>query len=165
MRMHGTYLCPKVLANTDALNHPIHHETYAEADVGRIRCYQDQWRVNGSILSLTRILYQSPYCENPLGQVDYEKAPKTSAECTLVKLNAGWVAEDKGVCLFKDLRPNSPTSIAPLLKCSRNLPPQCLHLNTEMAVESTDSKESGVNEQITLKGASGYQAVCKRYLQ
>lgn len=165
MRMHGTYLCPKVLANTDANHLPITKETYAEADVGRIRCYQDQWRVNGEALMLTRILYQSPHCENPLGQVDYEKSPKTPAECTFVKLNPGWVAEDKGVCLFKDLKPNTPTSIAPLLKCSRNLPPQCLHPKTEMTIESTNSKESGVNEEIKLTGAAGYQVVCKRYLQ
>ena len=165
MRMHGTYLCPRVLANTDASGKAITNETYAEADVGRIRCYQDRWRVNGSDLSLTRMLYQSEHCENPLGQVDYDKSPGTRGQCTLVKLNAGWLAEDKGTCLLKDLKPNTFAGINPLAKCSRNLPPQCLHPKAEMEIEASLAKETGVNEEITLKGAAGYRAVCKRYLQ
>ncbi len=158
-------MCPIQVANTDAENKRIQNETPAEADVGRIRCYQDQWRVHGSDLSMTRIFYQSQHCENPIGKIDYEKSGDSRAKCTFTKTSLGWVAEDKGVCFFKDLRPDTPTSLSPLLKCSRHLPAPCLQTKTGITVTTPLDVDGVVSEKITLSGPSGYRAECKRYLQ
>ena len=159
MSEQGTYTCQ---VKSDALK-----ETPAEADVAKVRCYQDLWQINGNDVSFTRTLYQSKQCETILGRIHYQySSPNDSSSCELIRSNLSWTAENNGACMLNHLSLNSAHSINPLLKCSEHLPSFCLQSkNTFLFDPKKNSDPNLPAMEIMISDAHHYQSTCKRYLE
>lgn len=168
VRYQGTYQC-KPFSKED----PKLKETLAEADVGRIRCAKDEWRIEPDQIVFTRSLFQSKNCDGILGRIVYsvplkksqEKFHLTQIKCHLVRKNPGWTAEDSGKCMLHKLTLNMPYPTSVLASCSTYIPQVCLTEGSSVTVQSADQTTDGREpfDRLEFNSNPGKPETCSRY--
>ncbi len=162
MSKQGSWSCP-----VHSTVKPDAKETLAEANVPRIRCYQDLWQIKGEEAYFTRTFYSNSQCETILGRITYRSnKPDDSAQCKLVRANPSWVSEDKGTCLLNQLNLNSETSIDAIKKCPAYLPPFCLKSKDTLKLQPQQQTDKSLPpDLLKITDSKYYDSTCKRYLQ
>ncbi len=168
MRYEGTFSCKSTTEEKWGVK-----ETLAEADVARVRCARDEWKILGSKVEFTRTLFQSKDCENPLGRIQFVSKSQvegktltlTAGECKLVKLSPGWIGENSGECMLNELGLHTPYALSSVYHCSNYVPPECKSSGREVQIESKGTDAADVHAgylQILVKSGSKFES-CERY--
>jgi hypothetical protein len=147
--MEGSYYCPKVKLPFQRT------ETFAEEDVSRVRCYQDEWIVDHLGPRLHRILFQSKNCASTLGKIEAEASiqltskPSSKAvlelspiHCTLIKDEPNWLGEENGKCMLHKLPLHQASPIGALGSCRKAVPAFCF--DTQSSVTLTASSPESI---------------------
>lgn len=168
MRYQGSFSCQ----NT-SLEPATHSESVAEADVARVRCAKDEWKIEGERVFFTRALFQSKKCENLLGkivfestyQILHEKLVVNDVHCKLLRISNGWIGENPQ-CMLHQIDLNTPYSVEKVFACSPYVPKGCKGGIQPVSLESVEPTDAGhlAFDAVIVKASSSSQTSrCNRY--
>jgi hypothetical protein len=170
MKYQGSFSC-------DALpDEALADHTLAEKDVARVRCAKDEWKITPDEIVFTRTLFMSAHCETLLGKFTFKghydnegkKLVLHHPSCKIIRASNGWLGENSGKCLLKDLNLNTPYALNHQnYPCSNFVPAFCKSATSTLEIEPSDSQAEGSHEpydHLTFTGKPSEKTMtCKRY--
>jgi hypothetical protein len=170
LRFQGSFTCARVSEEKPNLK-----ETLALADVSRIRCARDEWRIELDQVKFIRTLYQAKNCDVPLGRIEFtshyeaanNKLSLSAPHCKLLRLTPGWVGEQSGKCMFNQLALNKTYPLTSMDHCPTYIPAECKSDGEGITIESNSKNIAGhaPYDSIFIKLSSGQSQAksCERY--